>query len=210
MTTNVAGILNGFRTKRLDFALTTCVPGSIDTCPYHFDNRLKIAARPERVFDVLAGLVPGAEEEWFPDFREAHWLTPEPHGVGALREYRLSYARTTERFIAWDRGRHLAFYMSRSSLPLASLFMEDYRLTPDDDGGTDVVWRVGYCPAPWVRPVHSPLRFVFHHTFRKASAQLKAYLERHPLAMEGTEGWNTRLCERCNAATTPGSCRRPS
>jgi hypothetical protein len=148
----------------------------LDTAPFSFDNAFETRASPERTFDALVDIE--AEREWFPDFSHAEWMTAEPHGVGSLRDYALTYLRLTEHFVIWDRGARVAFVVTEASLPLCSAFAEDYRLTPTDDGGTRVVWRVLYTPHPRAAFLHPVLRPVFARDFRIAARQLAAYCDR--------------------------------
>src|SRR5688572_18682787 len=86
------------------FTLEPCAPACIESMELHLENRIEVAASPEQVFDVIAGVSASSEASWFPDFRSLSWRTPGPHGVGAVRDYRLTYARMMEHFIVWDPG----------------------------------------------------------------------------------------------------------
>lgn len=166
------------------FTLEPCVPASIETMELHLENRIEVAASPELAFEVVAGLSGGSESSWFPDFHSATWRTPAPHGVGSVRDYRLTYARMTEHFIVWEPARRLSFYVARSSLPFVSQLVQDVELRPVP-GGCEVVWRVGYRLAPMFEYFRTPLRLAYAEVFGAASRRLKALMEASPLSLEG-------------------------
>jgi len=157
------------------FRLKPCPPDFVDSAPAHFDNQAVVCGTPEQVFDVVTAIE--HEGAWFPDFKQAHW-TAGPPGPGATRDYRLTYLRLIEHFAIWQRGKHLAFWVSGASLPLVTRFVEDYRFTPTADGRTHLRWRVAYQPSFFLRPLHPMLRPLFARDFRRATANLVAYCRR--------------------------------
>ena len=161
------------------FTLEPCVPASIEALELHLENRIEVEASPTRVFEILTGVGARSDESWFPDFQSATWRTPAPHGVGSVRDFRLTYARLTQHFIAWEPGRRLALYVSRSSLPFVSQLVEDYQITPVP-GGCEIVWRVAYRLSPMFEYFRTPLRLVYAEVFGAASRRLKALLEAAP------------------------------
>jgi hypothetical protein len=161
------------------FTLEPCVPASIEAMELHLENRIEVAASPARVFDMVVGLAARSDASWFPDFQSATWRTPAPHGVGSVRDYRLSYARMTEHFIGWEPGRRVTFYVSRCSLPFVSQLVQDYQITPVA-GGCELVWRVGYRLSPMFEYFRTPLRLAYAEVFGAATQRLKALLEAAP------------------------------
>lgn len=147
--------------------------------PQHcYENRVLLAAEPEEVFDVVAGLIPGAEAQWFPNFKSAQWLSPPPHGVGSIRDYRLTYMRAVEQFLVWERGRRLVFSVSGLSLPLLRRFLEYYEFERIDPGHTSLRWRVCYEPRSFMMTlIHPIVRPMFARDFREATANLKRYFD---------------------------------
>jgi polyketide cyclase/dehydrase/lipid transport protein len=161
------------------FTLDPCMPASLEAMAFHLENRIEVAASPLRVFELVAGVSASSDGSWFPDFRSATWRTPPPHGVGSVRDYRLSHARLIEHFIVWEPGRRVAFYVSRSSLPFVSQLVEDYQITAVP-GGSELVWRVGYRVSPVFEYFSKSLRKVYVDVFGAASRRLKALLEAAP------------------------------
>ncbi len=150
----------------------------VEQAPFRFENVVEIAAPASTVFDVI---VDGDQEgNWFPDFESCRWTSEAPHGVGSTREYALSYMRLSEEFLVWERPRHVVFRVTRMSLPLATAFLEDYRLDPAgaDGRSTRLTWNVCYSPNPFLRALHPLLRPLFRRDFARAAAALKAYVER--------------------------------
>jgi hypothetical protein len=158
------------------FRLSPCPTDFVDTAPARFELQADLAGTPEQVFEVVSSIQ--HEAEWFPDFKEAHWVTDGPPGAGSTRDYRLTYLRLIEQFTVWKPGEHLAFWVSDCSLPLLSRFSEDYRFRPNFAGGTNLHWRVLYQPLGIVRPLHPVLRPWFARDFRKAMANLAAHCQR--------------------------------
>ncbi|HEY0711866.1 MAG TPA: SRPBCC family protein [Polyangia bacterium] len=156
--------------------LAPCPPDFAETARFHFDNEAVLTGTPAEVFDVVASIE--HEANWFPDFKEARWLNAEGGGVGAERDYRLTYMRLHEHFTIWDRGVHLQFWVSGCSLPLIHRFLEDYTFTPLANGKTKLRWRVAYEPPALLRPLHPLLRPLFARDFRRATANLVNYCEK--------------------------------
>jgi hypothetical protein len=156
--------------------LAPCPADFAETARFRFDNEAVVSGTPGDVFDVVSSIE--HEANWFPDFKAAHWLNSEGGGVGAERDYRLTYMRLHEHFTVWERGAHLRFWVSGCSLPLLHRFLEDYRFTATADGKTHVRWRVAYEPLTVLRPLHPLLRPFFARDFRRATANLVTYCER--------------------------------
>jgi hypothetical protein len=149
------------------YRMQECAPDWIDKAPFLYQHTIRLPFDPERAFDLVVD--PRFEAEWFPNFRSARWHgTP---GVGAVREYQLSYLRLIERFTIWRRGERFSFWVSSSSLPLTRRFQEDYVFRADGTGAI-VNWRVGYEPDEFLRPLHPILRPFFAQDFRTAADQL--------------------------------------
>lgn len=155
------------------FRLASCPPDFAVRPPFSFDHRLTLAGTPEQVFDVVTSVE--HESQWFPDFREAHWLA-EP-GVGAVRDYRLAYMRLLEHFTVWEPGRRLEFWVSQWSIPMLRRFLESYRFEPRGSSHTEMFWRIAYQPLWYLRPLHPIVRPMFARDFRKAARQLETYCE---------------------------------
>lgn len=158
------------------FKLKSCEESFLETARVRIRNELPTRATPARVFEIIT--TSDLESEWFPDFVSAEWLTPEPHGVGSLRLYRLKYMRILERFKVWEPGKKLVFELEECSLPIITRFMEHYEITPAADGGSLLVWQVSYQPNPWLAIFYPLVHPMFAADFAKAARQLGALLDR--------------------------------
>jgi len=157
-------------------ALEECDECFIEKARYRFVNEISSEASITQTFDVVSGS--DLESEWFPDFVSAEWKTPEPHGVGSIRIYRLKFMTILEEFLVWDRGHRLVFRLNECSLPILRRFLENYVISPRPDGGSHLRWEVCYEPRPSLRFLHPFIRPFFERDFRKAARQLQALLDR--------------------------------
>lgn len=142
--------------QSLDFA---------DRSPYQLRFDTAIYAPPERVFDVFVGDDMGA---WLRDLVEMRW-TNELRGLGATRVVKLDKGLAVkERFIAWERGRHVAFTIEAITVPVVRAMIEDLRLEPLSSRHTRARYTVHYAPHPAVRPIHAVARRFFGEMFHDA------------------------------------------
>ena len=142
-----------------------------------FFHRVSTSLSPEIVFDVVSNLLE-LEHEWFPGSVHMRWKTPPPHGVGSVREHRLTYMTVIEDFLVWERGRRLVLRLTHCSLPLLSAYLEDYRMERRDDGGTDLIWEICYRSRPVLAILHPILRPAFARDFRNAARGLEKIFTR--------------------------------
>ena len=146
--------------------------------PFRFENEAVVRCSPERLFDIWA--TGEAQERWFKDLRAIRWTSPEPHGVGATREVELATLTVKERFLAWDRGKRMAFQIYAITLPLVDAMVEDLQFTPLDGGRTRMIWRAHYRPALVMRLLHPLVRWNFSKLFSATCKDLARYAEEHP------------------------------
>src|SRR5437879_83557 len=103
--------------ERLEFA---------NRAPFQLRFEAAIWAPPERVFDVIVDDDMGA---WLRDFVEMRWTSTKTHALDATRTVRLKGGLAVqERFLAWERGKHVAFTIEAISVPgVVRAMIEDFR-----------------------------------------------------------------------------------
>ena len=147
--------------------------------PFHIETVALIDATPERVFDILS--TGEGQKEWFQDFVENRW-TNAIRGVGAEREVELKLFTVKERFLAWDRGRRLAFHIHGSTLPITTATIEDMALEAVGERSTRLTWRVHYRPTLPARLLHPIVKLIFRQLFKASAEGLARYAKAHPTA----------------------------
>jgi uncharacterized protein YndB with AHSA1/START domain len=151
--------------------------GYTQTSPFQLRNEVQIDAPPERVFDILVNNEGGTE--WFKDYRGMRWTSAPPHGEGSTREVELKLLTAKERFIAFERGKRLAFCVYAITLPIVTQMVEDMQVEPAGEGGTRLVWTVHYTPSWLMRPVHPLARKLFGDMFRASAEGLRRFASKH-------------------------------
>ena len=88
----------------------------------------------------------------------------EARGVGCERDVTVATDDIIrEHFIAWQPGARLSFYVSSTTSPLPSLFMEDYVLLPVAGGATRLRWTVQLALRPPASALTSVAKAYFRH-----------------------------------------------
>jgi hypothetical protein len=137
---------------------------------FKFDNQAVLRASPERIFDLFVDDM----LSWLPDVRSVEWTSPPPHGVGATRIVTLVPLAVQERFLAWERGKRVAFAIDACSLPLLNRMVEDFRIEPFHNGLTRILYTVHYEPRTAMRPLDPLLRPMFGKMFKVGLSKLAA------------------------------------
>ncbi len=159
------------------FKMTEAPLEWVDQAPRKFVNEVTIDASPEEIFEVWADI--DQWPKWFADIQRGEWTSEGDPGVGSTRIVYLDDLNVKETILAWDPGERFAFCITESTLPLADKLVEDYRLTPTDDGKTRLVWTVGYELRWFVKPLSFIVVKQFGGMFKAAAQDMKAYIEAH-------------------------------
>jgi carbon monoxide dehydrogenase subunit G len=128
--------------------MNTCRPidmGFFTEAWARYDAEVVVQATPEQIFDVFED----AESwvTWAPPIQSVEWTSPRPFGVGTTRTVTMSGGMIGhEEFIAWERGRHMAFRFTETNIPMTTAFGEDYRVTDLGDGSCRVHWTMAMEP----------------------------------------------------------------
>ena len=98
-----------------------------------------IRATPEQIFEVFEDA--HAWTVWALPIQNVEWTSPKPFGVGTTRTVSMMGGLTGfEEFIAWERGRRMAFTFVGCSQDTVESFLEDYRVTDLGDGTCRAEW----------------------------------------------------------------------
>lgn len=98
-----------------------------------------IKATPEQIFEVFEDA--HAWTVWAPPIQNVEWTSPKPFGVGTTRTVSMMGEMVGyEEFIAWERGKRMAFTFIGCSKDNVNKFLEDYRVTDLGNGSCHVVW----------------------------------------------------------------------
>jgi len=109
-----------------------------DEAPARFVAEVDVAATPDDVFASFEDAA--AWPQWALPIKHVEWTSPPPFGVGTTRTVTMMGGVGKEVFIAWDRGRRMAFRFTETSMPNTAAFAEDYQVTDLGNGRTRVRW----------------------------------------------------------------------
>jgi hypothetical protein len=147
----------------------------LETAPVRHTTRELVPRPPEAVFAAIAE-DPAGWGSWYPGFsHQGRYLTPPPHGAGAVREVTMSGVRFREQILVWDAPRRWAFVVDQASLPFARAFVEDYQVQPERDGAI-VEWTLAMDPHPLLRLADPLTAELIPLLFRRAMRNLSRRL----------------------------------
>jgi hypothetical protein len=137
-----------------------------------------IRATPEQIFDVFEDA--HAWTVWALPIQNVEWTSPKPFGVGTTRTVSMMGGLVGyEEFIAWERGKRMAFTFAGCTLDTVESFIEDYRVTDLGDGTCRAEWYMalqtrGFSSRMmWLtRPL---MRFANGWMFRRFKRYVEAY-----------------------------------
>jgi hypothetical protein len=120
--------------------------------PYRVVAELRVGHSIAAVFEAIAER-PEDWGRWYPGFGDGgRYSTPQPPGVGTIREMRVGGLPVTETLIAWDEPTRWAFFINRATMPGIRALAEDYQLAPDGDA-TVLTWTLALDLAPAAKPL---------------------------------------------------------
>ena len=113
--------------------------------------------------------------EWFAGMKDAHYTSPEPHGVGSTRSVRVLGLEADETILAFDVGKRFAFRVDSANLPVLRALVEVVTLEPVG-AATRVVYRQALEPKPWLRLLMPLLRGQMERGLRRGLDGLGPWL----------------------------------
>ena len=116
-----------------------------NTAPTTASAEIDVEVSPDKVFDVFEDAY--AWTVWAPPITAVHWTSPRPFGIGTTRTVHMMGGMIgEEEFIAWDRGRRMAFFFTACSKNNVQSFAEDYIVEPKGDNRCSVRWSMAIEP----------------------------------------------------------------
>lgn len=147
-----------------------------DAAPARFEAVVEIAATPADVFDAFEDAA--SWPAWALPIKHVEWTSPPPFGVGTTRTVTMVGGVGKEVFIAWERGRRMAFRFTETSMPNTAAFAEDYQVTDLGGGRTRVRWVMAMEPtgasAAMLRVLGFAMRWGLQHMLNRFRAHVEA------------------------------------
>jgi hypothetical protein len=142
--------------------------------PLRLEFRSEVSAPVKHVFDAISG-DPAGWKDWFPGLSGGHYEGPPPHGVGSIREIRMSGSRYRETILAWDEPARWAFRVDACTVPIATALVENWSV--EDLGDRSVVcWTFAIDPTLGFRLGRPLARPFMEWLFRRAMRNLERRL----------------------------------
>lgn len=117
----------------------------IEDAPYCFVAEETVKATPDQVFDAFEDA--DTWPRWATPIQHVEWTSPKPYGLGTTRTVSMMGGlKGYEEFIAWERGKRMAFRFVGSSHDMLEAFAEDYRVTDLGNGQCKVQWYMAMKP----------------------------------------------------------------
>lgn len=148
----------------------------IDTANLCVTTTVRAKCTPEQIFETLRG--DKVWTEWGVALKEVQWTCEKPYGLGSTRTvYLMGGMAVEEVFFHWHENQRCTFYVKRGSIPNVISFLEDYIVTPLDNGETELQWTVAMEMggiAKWFIPLS---RLFMKITFKNWLGRYKKILE---------------------------------
>ena len=137
-----------------------------------------VRATPEQIFDVF-------EDEyswtaWALPIQKVEWTSPKPFGVGTTRTVSMMGDMDGfEEFVAWERGKRMAFTFLGCSKDATEKFLEDYRVEDLGDGTCKVEWYMAMEPRGFSRNMMWMTRPLMRIANKRMFRKFKTYTEEY-------------------------------
>lgn len=148
-----------------------------DSAPFRYVAEVVIKSSAEKVFASFED----ADDwpRWAMPIQKVEWTAPQPFGVGTTRSvYMMGGLTGYEEFIAWERGREMAFCFTHGSKDNIKSFAERYQVDVVDAEHCRVRWTMAMEPKGFSRyflPIFSP---VMHFGVRNMLKKFKRLVEK--------------------------------
>lgn len=158
-------LVNPYDPSKGYFACRPFGMADFDAANYRYVTNVELPCTPDALFDVFEDTE--SWTYWAVGIKKVTWTSPRPFGVGTTRTVTfVDGTEVYERFIAWERGRELAFVLEGHSTEIWHSFGERYRVRDLGNGRCHFEWTVSYEPRggfakahPWVKPA---MTLAFH------------------------------------------------
>jgi uncharacterized protein YndB with AHSA1/START domain len=146
-----------------------------EEAPARFVAEVDVAATPEEIFEAFED----AEfwTQWALPITHVEWTSPPPFGVGTTRTVTMIGGVGKEVFIAWERGRRMAFRFTETSMPNTAAFAEDYQVTDLGTGRTRVRWLMAMEPTGASAVMLRVLGFVMQWGLQRMLNRFRTHVE---------------------------------
>ncbi len=160
-----------------------CTPVGLDfleQSPNVFLSEEVVRATPEQIFDVFEDA--NAWTVWAMPIQKVEWTSPQPYGIGTTRSVHMMGGLIGyEEFVAWERGKRMAFTFVGASKPATEKFLEDYRVTDLGDGRCRVQWYMALEVKGFSRHLSFLTRPIMRALNRRMFRKFKNYTEAYAL-----------------------------
>jgi len=133
-----------------------------DTAPFRYVAEVVVRASAADVFSSFEN----ADDwpRWAMPILNVEWTAPQPFGIGTTRTVTMvGNLVGYEEFIAWERGREMAFCFTHASEDNIESFAERYQVEELDSSTCKVKWTMAMRPKGFSRyflPVFSPVMHI--------------------------------------------------
>ena len=112
-----------------------------DTAKTRFQSTVELNCTPDRLFEIFED--GDSWPIWVGSIQRVEWTSPQPVDVGTTRTvFMQGDLEGYEEFIAWERGKRMAFRFTHSNKDAMDAFGEDYIVEDLGDGRCKLTWTV--------------------------------------------------------------------
>ena len=161
-----------------------CVPFELDyfeSAPQKFVYVRTIECSPDELFDIFED--PHSWPVWGTGIAKVDWTSPKPYKVGTTRTvpFHGGGMEVYETFIAWERGKHMAFCFTGTTQEVWTSFGENYVVKDLGDGKCQLTWTIGYTPCGFFKTIHGLVRPMMGFWLGMLANNLGKYVKRKKL-----------------------------
>jgi hypothetical protein len=145
-----------------------------------------VRATSDQIFDVFEDA--HSWTVWAMPIQHVEWTSPKPFGIGTTRTVSmLGGMDGYEEFVAWERGKRMAFTFVGCSKDATEKFLEDYRVTDLGDGSCKVEWYMAMETRGFSRYIMWMTRPIMRFANRRMFRKFREFTEERVAALQSAE-----------------------
>jgi hypothetical protein len=149
-----------------------------ETAPVLFRFTQELPVTPTVLFDIFED--PASWPKWGTGIGNVEWTSPKPYRAGTTRTVTFwGGMEVYEKFLAFDRGREMAFVFYGHTQRVWNRFGEHYGVEDLGDGTCRLTWTVAYDPAGTFAKIHPIIGWIMRGNLRSYLWRLRGHCRRH-------------------------------